>query len=122
MKGFKNNNRGIYLALVIITIALGLLSREVKAVPLLIGDVLWASMVFYMVRFILINEPLRMVIIISMLFCYGIEFSQIYQADWINHVRTTVFGRLVLGSVFSWGDILSYTAGVFVAAFTIRKL
>jgi hypothetical protein len=112
----------VYFVLIITTIALGLLSREVKVVPLWVGDVLWGSMVFYIVRFILINEPLRMVIIISLLFCYGIEFSQLYQAGLINQIRATLFGRLVLGSVFSWGDILSYTAGVLGATFTIRKL
>jgi hypothetical protein len=43
---------------------------------------------------------------------YVDEFSQIYQASWINQLRATTMGHLVLGSEFSWGDIIAYTIGV----------
>ncbi len=40
------------------------------------------------------------------------EFSQLYQAEWIRVVRNTGVGHLVLGSTFSWVDMLAYTVGV----------
>jgi hypothetical protein len=111
-----------YAALIIITIILGLLSRHIKGIPLFIGDVLWAVMVYWMVRFIFINKPVKAAIIVSLAFCYAIEVSQLYQALWINNIRHTVIGGLVLGEVFSWGDMLSYTIGVALAVVAEKGL
>jgi hypothetical protein len=101
-----------YFILIITTIILGLLSRHINGVPLFTGDILWGLMVFFIVRFLFINKTIRWVIIASLLFCYAIEFSQLYQAPWINNIRHTVIGGLILGLVFSWGDMLCYTIGV----------
>ncbi|MDF2432841.1 MAG: hypothetical protein JWP44_2472 [Mucilaginibacter sp.] len=105
-------SRGTYFILIFFTIIIGLLSREFKVVPLFAGDILWALMVYFLVRFLLIDKPISIVIITSLLFCYFIEFSQLYKAPWIDSLRHTVFGRLVLGETFLWGDILSYTIGI----------
>ncbi len=59
--------------------------------------------------------------ITSLLICYGIEFSQLCQATWINELRPTLFGRYLLGQGFLWSDILAYTCGVFVA-FIIERI
>ena len=48
-------------------------------------------------------------------FSYCIEISQLYQADWINAIRGTTLGALVLGHGFLWSDILCYTVGVGLA-------
>jgi hypothetical protein len=101
-----------YIIAVIIIIALGLLSRRIPAIPQWIGDVLWALMVYLIIRAILIAAPLKQVVFISLLFCFAIEFSQLYQAEWINNLRRTLPGRLILGQGFLWGDLLAYTLGV----------
>ena len=105
-------SRLTYLSLIVITIFLGLLSRHIKGIPLFIGDILWATMVYFIVRFLFITRTIKWVTIASLLFCYSIEFSQLYQAPWINNIRHTVIGGLILGEVFLWGDMLSYTIGV----------
>jgi hypothetical protein len=113
-----------WLVLIIITIVLGLLSRRIAGIPLFIGDVLWATMVYFGFRFLFITKPVKFIVIASLVFCYVIEFSQLYQAPWINNIRHTAFGALVLGEVFCWGDMLSYTAGVaigFVAEVMLRR-
>ena len=107
--------RLVNFILIIITIILGLLSRHIPCVPLFIGDILWGLMVYFIVRFLFINKPIKWVTIASLLFCYGIEFSQLYQAPWINNIRHTVIGGLVLGEVFLWGDMLCYTLGIVIA-------
>jgi hypothetical protein len=104
--------RSIYFISIITTIILGLLSRHFKFIPLFIGDILWATMVYFIVRFLFISKPVKFVVVISLLFCYAIEFSQLYKVPWINELRHTLFGRLVLGEGFLWSDLLCYTVGV----------
>jgi len=45
-----------------------------------------------------------------------VEFSQLYQAAWLNSIRGTTIGHLVLGSTFSWVDIAAYGVGVLIGA------
>lgn len=107
--------RIIWFLLSCITIVIGLVSRHFTAIPLFIGDILWATNIYFLVRLLFANKTKRWVTIVSLSFCYLIEISQLYHEPWINHLRHTLFGRLVLGEVFLWGDLLSYTVGVAVA-------
>jgi hypothetical protein len=111
-----------YFLLIILTIITGLLSRHYSAIPLFIGDVLWALMVYFIMRFLFIRAGIKTVTIYSLLFCYAIEFSQIYKAPWIDNLRHTLFGRLVLGDTFLWGDLLSYTCGIIIGILVDRLL
>jgi hypothetical protein len=105
-------SRLTYFSFVIVTILLGLLSRHIEGIPLFIGDILWGLMVYFMARFLFINKSIKWVTIASLLFCYAIEFSQLYQAPWINNIRHTVIGGLILGETFVWSDLLCYTVGI----------
>jgi len=115
-------SRFFYGVLIVVIILLGLLSRRIAGVPLFIGDVLWATMIYFMVRFLFIHKPVKFIVIVSLMFCYAIEFSQLYQAPWIDNIRRTFIGELVLGEVFVWGDLLSYTAGVAIGVLIERCL
>ena len=95
-------------------IVLGLLSRKLAGIPLWIGDVLWATMIYFMVRFFYIASSVQKIVIISLAISYAIEFSQLYKAEWIDNLRHTFFGRMVLGETFLWGDLLSYTTGILI--------
>jgi hypothetical protein len=111
-------SRIAYFILIILTIIIGLLSRHFTVIPLFIGDVLWALLFYFMFRFLFIKAGTKTITICSLIFCYAIEFSQLYKAPWIDSLRLTLFGRLVLGSVFNWGDLLSYTAGIILGIIT----
>ncbi len=105
---------------------LGLLSRKFMSyVPNLIapylGDVLWATMVYFGFRFLFPKLSTNTSFIIAIIFSFGIEFSQIYQAKWINNIRATTLGGLVLGHGFLWSDLLCYTIGILIGSF-IDKL
>jgi hypothetical protein len=102
----------IYFFLITITIVFGLFSRHYTSVPLFIGDILWATMVYFIVRFLFITKSLPFAILASLLFCFAIEFSQLYKAPWINDLRHTLFGRLILGDTFLWSDLLCYVVGI----------
>ena len=43
--------------------------------------------------------------------CYAIEGSQLCHAPWIDTIRHTRLGALVLGYGFLWSDIICYTVG-----------
>ncbi|SDQ01005.1 Protein of unknown function [Mucilaginibacter sp. OK268] len=107
-----NRLRITYGCLIVITIISGLLSRQFSFIPLFIGDILWALMVYFIVRFLFVDKPIKFLVIVSLLFCYAVELSQLYKAPWINDLRHTLFGRLVLGDGFLWSDLLCYTIGV----------
>ena len=43
----------------------------------------------------------------------AIEFTQLSEHPFLEAVRPTLFGRLVIGEYFSWDDIICYLAGCF---------
>jgi hypothetical protein len=109
-----------YMIAVVITILLGLASRKFSQQLLLFiadnaGDVLWAMMVYFGFRFFLVRMSMLTAIWISLSFCFFIEFSQLYQEDWINQIRGTLLGALILGKGFLTVDLLRYTAGIIIA-------
>ncbi len=109
-----------YFIAVVICIGIGLGMRKFTWVPLSIsqssaGDAIWAMMVYYGLRFLSPALNHRQSLIISLGFCYAIELSQIYHAPWIDGLRKTTLGGLVLGFGFLWSDILAYTLGVALA-------
>lgn len=106
-----------YSILIAIVIILGLLSRKFSFIPLWVGDVLWATMIYFMLRFFFLNASVKKIALISIVISYAIEFSQLYKAEWIDNLRHTFLGRMILGETFFWGDLVSYTAGILLGVF-----
>ena len=116
MIGMKNK-RLKYLLLTLFVVMLGLLSRKMSActldfVKLYLGDILWAMMVYFGCRFLFVNLKKRASFGIALAFSYLIEVSQLYHAPWIDAIRATTLGALVLGFGFLWSDIACYTVGI----------
>ena len=102
-------------------IALGLASRKYPFLfPAFLGkypgDALWALMVFVGCAFFKPRASIRHLATVALAVSFLVEFSQLYQAPWINAIRHTTMGHLVLGSTFSWGDMAAYAVGVVVGA------
>ncbi|MCS7464140.1 DUF2809 domain-containing protein [Paenibacillus doosanensis] len=109
-----------YFVAVVITIILGLSSRRfADRIPELIaehaGDMLWAAMVYFGFRFVFVRRGFILAAVLSIVFSYAVEFSQLYQAAWINRLRDTVLGALVLGKGFLPADLLRYLLGIAIA-------
>ena len=109
--------RIIYALTVLVIIILGIGSRKFSSsLPFFIadnsGDVLWAGMVYFGLRCLFINRSLQWAFGASLIFSFLIEFSQLYQADWINVIRHTTLGALVLGKGFLMVDLLRYFTGI----------
>ena len=80
------------------------------------GDALWALMVFVSFGFLLPRASTLVIALLALIFALGVEFSQLYQAPWLDAVRATVPGRLVLGTTFNWPDLPAYAVGIVLGA------
>ncbi|MFD3447221.1 DUF2809 domain-containing protein [Microbacteriaceae bacterium 4G12] len=110
-------NRLVYGTLLLSVMACGLLSRRTAYVlphfvNTYLGDALWALMIFIGFGFILKTAKTRSVAFIALSFCYLIECSQLYHATWIDTIRNTTLGGLILGYGFLWSDLLAYSIGI----------
>lgn len=113
--------RALYLLLVVPTIALGLASRRyAHALPSAIGayagDVLWAGVVFLLIALLRPSARTWRIAAGAAAFSLAIELSQLYHAPWIDAVRQTRLGGLVLGFGFLWTDLACYAMGIALAA------
>lgn len=104
-----------YIYPILITICLGLASRKLFAPQswgfLYFGDILWATLFFFIFRFLFVHKTLYFNSLITIIWCYAVEFSQLYQSPWINNIRATTIGALLLGSGFLWSDLVCYVFG-----------
>lgn len=118
-------SRLLYLILTIIVMILGLLSRKISGLPKIIelysGDILWALMIFLIIAFIFNKKSTIFIISWAIIFSYSIEISQLYHAPWIDAIRNTTLGGLILGFGFLWSDLICYTIGIIIGII-IEKL
>lgn len=101
-------------AAVAVTIALGLGSRAV-ALPKEVGDALYATMAFWGIAVIAPRARTWGIAIMALAWCFAVEFFQLVRAPWLDAVRATTPGRLVLGQGFHAFDLVCYAIGVGVA-------
>ena len=105
-----------YVLLTAGTLLLGLASRRFSDDPSFVrayvGDALWALMVFFGIALVANRRSTTAVALLAGLFCFGIELSQLYHAPWIDSLRATRLGGLVLGYGFLWTDLLCYSASI----------
>lgn len=80
------------------------------------GDSLWALMVYLGWAFCKPGASIITIVALAFTTSCLVEFSQLYQAPWINAIRATKPGHLILGSTFSWPDIAAYAVGVLIGA------
>lgn len=113
--------RLIYLLCAVLTMALGLASRRWRQhLPWFLGeyggDFLWAIMLFLLVSMGWPRGLLRWRCSLSLALAYAIEMSQLYHAPWIDNIRNTTLGGLILGFGFLWSDLALYAMGIAAGA------
>ncbi|WP_149913632.1 ribosomal maturation YjgA family protein [Sphingobacterium cavernae] len=113
--------RLIYFILIIITIALGLFSRKIEFLPLATGDALYAIMVYWGFRFLFTKRPLHYALLLSIAFCFSIEFLQLVRIPFLIEARNHSLLRLVLGQGFLWSDLIAYGSGAFACYLLDKK-
>ncbi|MFJ7972318.1 DUF2809 domain-containing protein [Psychrobacillus sp. NPDC096389] len=114
--------RFAYILAVFTTIFFGLASRKYSYflspfVAENAGDIIWAMMVYFEFRFLLVRKSLVIAIFLSFIFSFAIECSQLYQGDWMKQIRATSLGALIFGKGFLTVDLLRYAVGIILGAF-----
>ena len=109
-----------YLALVVVTIGLGLLvhlhgTAMPPAARDVLGDALWAVMIVWGVSVVAPDARLQTRGAVALALCWAVEGSQLLHAPAVDALRATMAGHLVLGSGFDPRDLVAYAAGVLAA-------
>jgi Protein of unknown function (DUF2809) len=115
------------LGVLVLVVALGLASRHWAGdlpafVAAYAGDTLWAAMVFQLAAWGWPAARTERLALGSWLVSVGVEMTQLYHTPWLDAVRATRIGGLVLGYGFRWSDLVCYTAGVVGAALLDRRV
>ena len=115
------SKRILYLLTAILVLIAGLISRKLREhLPQFLaeytGDTLWALMLFLLVSTLLASRPIVLRAAISLALAFLVEISQLYHAPWIDSIRNTTFGGLVLGFGFLWTDLVCYSVGITAGA------
>ncbi|MDA1477964.1 ribosomal maturation YjgA family protein [Bacillus changyiensis] len=119
--------RLLYAILMTTVMVTGIFSRKMThllpdLVNAYLGDALWALMMFFGFGFLLKKSSTKIIALTALLFCYTIEFSQLYHAPWIDQLRNTTIGGLVLGYGFLWSDLLAYLLGIGTGVICEQKI
>ena len=80
------------------------------------GDTLWGLMVFLGLCVVLPRAKTKFLLAVALVFSFSIEFSQLYHALWIDEIRNTTLGGLVLGFGFKFSDLVCYSVGISLGA------
>jgi hypothetical protein len=80
------------------------------------GDSLWALVVFLCFGFVFRRSSTARIVLGAICFAWSVEFLQLYHAHWIDALRSTHLGRLVLGTSFNSPDLIAYVVGIALGA------
>lgn len=120
MNTSQNRSRLTYAFLIALTIFLGLASRKFSfLLPFWLaknaGDVLYATMAFWLVGFLFPRLPTLRTALAAILFCFAVEALKFSQAPWLVAARHSRAGALVFGIGFNASNLLCYVIGVGIA-------
>ncbi|MFD2572661.1 DUF2809 domain-containing protein [Spirosoma soli] len=119
-KSSVSRNRIVYGCLTVSVLLIGFASRrffgQYPFIKLYVGDGLWALMIFLGFAFTFRQWSTQAVAAAALGFSVSIELSQLYHASWIDGLRATPLGGLILGFSFLWTDLLCYSVGVGIGA------
>ena len=109
------NVRLYYFISILLILILGILSRKISGIPLFIGDILYAVLIYFGIRFLIMNSKKSTSFLLGLLFCFSIEILQLVQIDWLIAIRKTTLGHYILGQGFLWSDLICYVIGTLAA-------
>lgn len=113
----NGRSRFAYAALAALTVSCGLATRPLRRViaPELaenIGDALWAVLIYLLVAFVWRRQGSGRIALAALMISVAVECSQLCHAPWIEAIRQTTLGGLVIGWGFEWSDLVAYASGI----------
>lgn len=126
-----SRNRLLFCLSPALVMLLGLASRSPAArqLPAVVrnysGDILWALLVYLLLGCILPKALPHRIAMCAAIFATSIELSQLFQPDWLEHIRNLPGMRLIFGYSFLWSDLACYAtgiaSGVFIDIWSAKK-
>ena len=123
---YETKQRFIYGFMIAVVIPAGLATRAMKPrFPTLGdmgGDALWATMAFFIVSFCFPTVNIWARAVAAVAVAFAVEFSQLYHAPWIDRLRRSTLGAMVLGKSFVASDLVCYVVGVAIGVILERLI
>ena len=123
----SSRRRMVCLLLIVVTILLGLVLRQVPmGLPFAVvkygGSVLWAVMVYWIVAAVRPQWSSGEVGVVAAMSAALVEFFKLYHAPMLDSFRRTTSGKLLLGQFFSLADIAAYWIAIAVVVWVDSRL
>jgi hypothetical protein len=121
----RRRRPALWIILILLGAVLGICSRRLAHVlpgfvAAYAGDTLWASVAFFGIGLLVPKASTWRIAFLAMSFSVIIEISQLYHAPWIDSIRHTIIGGLILGAGFLWSDLACYALGVLLGVLIER--
>jgi Protein of unknown function (DUF2809) len=112
--------RLLYASLLLLTITAGLASRrwpdlQPDWVARYGGDILWATMVFWLLALGYVRARTLVLGVATLGIAWTVEVSQLIHLPWLDTLRASRAGGLILGQGFLWSDLWCYVVGAGIA-------
>jgi len=104
----------LFISIFITEILIALFVNDAFIRPYL-GDTLVVILIYCFVRSFL-NTATYQTIIAVLLFSFSVEIMQYFNLVSLLGLEQYQLARVVIGTSFSWGDLVAYTAGAFLIA------
>lgn len=105
----------------VLAAAFGLASRQPPLVGWPVvgaygGDAAWAMAAYAGWRIVRPASSIATIAGLALLTAFSVEFSQLLRVEWLDSMRSTRLGALLLGRGFLWSDLLAYAIGTGIAS------
>lgn len=123
----RRSHASTYVVLAATTIVAGLTVHRYRQVlggaPRdIAGDALWAMMMAWLVSAVWPHRERHLRLSAAFAICVAVELSQLLHAPWLDRIRASTLGHLVLGADFDARDLLAYGVGIVIAGLLDRLL
>lgn len=109
----------VFLLIFVIEVIIALFARD-RIIRPYGGDILVVVLMYYFWKSFLRIHPLSLAVGV-LLFAYAIEAAQYFNVVEVLNLQSNTIMRTVIGSTFSWGDIVCYTVGAILCLWIDRK-
>lgn len=80
------------------------------------GSILWGAMVFLLLALLTGATRVSRMVVGAVIVAAAVEFSRLYHTPELDAFRLTTAGKLLLGRVFSFWNLVAYATGIGLAA------
>lgn len=115
---FNRNYFALTVILFVIEICIAIFVNDAFVRPFL-GDVIVVWFMYYFIRLFIAIKPIY-IAFFTLLFSFAVEIGQYFKLIEILGLQENKWARIVIGTSFSWWDLLCYVVG-FLLLFLMDK-